>query len=38
LETPEKKCPFCAIAQDQIILERPLALVKRDGYWKRSER
>jgi len=32
LKTPETNCPFCSIAQDQIILERPLALVKRDGY------
>jgi len=28
----DKPCPFCAIAQDQIILEHPLALAKRDGY------
>ena len=28
----DKPCPFCAIAQDQIVLERPLALAKRDGY------
>ena len=34
----EKTCPFCTIAPDQIILERPLALVKRDGYWRVSKR
>ena len=32
MKTPENPCPFCVIVQDQIILERPLALVKRDGY------
>ena len=32
MENLENKCPFCTIARDQIILERPLALVKRDGY------
>jgi diadenosine tetraphosphate (Ap4A) HIT family hydrolase len=32
LKNSENNCPFCAIAPDQIILERPLALVKRDGY------
>ena len=32
MENLENNCPFCTIARDQIILERPLALVKRDGY------
>jgi len=31
-ETRDGKVYFCEIAQDQIIFERPLALVKRDGY------
>jgi diadenosine tetraphosphate (Ap4A) HIT family hydrolase len=32
LKTPENNCPFCSVAQDQIILESPLALVKHDGF------
>ena len=25
-------CPFCAIPRDQVLIEHPLALAKRDGY------
>ncbi len=32
LKTPENPCPFCSIAPEQIILELPLALAKRDGH------
>ena len=32
MENLENNCHFCTIARDQIILERPLALAKRDGY------
>jgi len=34
LKTPEKKCPFCNIAPEQIIVEHSLAVAKHDGYWK----
>ncbi|MBI3044451.1 MAG: HIT family protein [Betaproteobacteria bacterium] len=32
-KAPENpKCLFCSIPPDQILIERPLALAKRDGY------
>jgi diadenosine tetraphosphate (Ap4A) HIT family hydrolase len=32
MKIPENKCPFCAIAQDQIFAEHSLAVAKHDGY------
>ncbi|MDP2238603.1 MAG: HIT family protein [Burkholderiales bacterium] len=32
MKTPEKKCPFCNIDPEQIIVEHPLAVAKHDGY------
>ncbi len=31
----DKPCPFRSVSPEQILLERPLALVKRDGYWEK---
>ena len=28
----QRQCPFCSLAEEQIVLENPLAVVKRDGY------
>jgi diadenosine tetraphosphate (Ap4A) HIT family hydrolase len=27
-----KACPFCSVSREQVLLEHPLAFVKRDGY------